>query len=168
VSAAGGKGSYLPARLPRSRRWTESYGDVLVCNSQPVTITDVSVTTEVAPLSVNFYVHPIPTHRAEPGESLDLGSGRGRPVDGTWPDVAGRFLPVGTKGVPVDTTCDGKHGLVTIIVTMEVGPNGGMVTNPVITYRSRGEAFTVQATHTYAACGTALRHSPWCEGDPNL
>jgi hypothetical protein len=166
LSMAGGKGVYLPGGSPR--RWTESYGDVIVCNSQPVTITGVTVTKEIKPISVSVYVHPIPTtyHR----EFATLGSTRGRPGDhtGTWTEIAGRFLPLGPAGVPIRTKCEGKVGEIGIVVTMEVGRRGGMVMDPVISYTADGRQFTVETRWTYVACGRALIHSDWCKGDPRL
>jgi hypothetical protein len=167
LSMAGGKGVYVPSGSPR--RWTESYGDVNVCNSQPVTITGVTMTKKVEPIAVEVYVHPIPTttgHR----EYATLGSARGRPGDHTepWPEISGRFLPLGSAAVPIRETCDGKVGQISIVVSMEVGRRGGMVTDPVISYTTGGHPFTVETRWTYVACGRALIHTDWCTGDPGL
>lgn len=154
---------------PAATRWDATFGSLLLCTDQPVTLSGVEPRYRTGrPEAITFHVRTVPAGPARTGPPID------------WAPVAARAAPLDTllrrqvkaadvtdvPGTTVDQACDASGAdapYTEILTSMTVGPGGAWIDGLNVTYQADGDEYVLPVNWNYVACGTAIHDANVCE-----
>lgn len=164
----GGNSVYPPDGVAAGDSWSATFGSLLICSPEQVTITDIVPRYQVGvSVKEHFLVRTVPTGEKRAGRPIHwspVGTSTKAPADMVTSGDLRYTTLTGASGATVDQPCsDDPDAPFTEILTSIAADTGGVWIDGLdVQYKAGGKAFSLPVDWSYVACGDLIKDPDIC------
>ncbi len=166
-----GQGGGISVAAPADpRRWSATFGSILICADESVELLDIAANVwQGTALDIAFRVRSVPAVARRPGPDLPwapVGSMRGAvdPIVAAGRIRSGQVRPVADAVVDQRCSRDADASYTEVLVSLTVGRAGAWVDRLEIFYRAGDRSYRLPVEQAFVACGRAITDASVCDG----